>query len=63
MAGRSTLFEWVDEAFDGQLAARLHEWRTEDEMTIDQIARRLADHDREVSRETVRRWLVEKAAA
>lgn len=50
-------FELANMALGGQLEDRLSEWRA-DGLTIDRIAQRLQGDGIDVSRETVRRWLL-----
>lgn len=57
---------WYDHAnlmLDGQLDQLLKGWQHDEHLTIDQIARRLDDRGVEVSRETVRRWLLDAKQA
>lgn len=46
----------VERLVGGDLAGVLQKWR-DDELTLDEMAARMgAEHDIEVSRETIRRW-------
>lgn len=57
--GRQPLFPLFDRILGGKLAEQLAAWRAED-LSFDAIARRLgAEHDIEVTGETVRRWCID----
>jgi hypothetical protein len=60
MGKPQALYLWADERLDGSLDDRLANWRA-DGVTIDGIVDKLRDLDLTISRETVRRWLRDRA--